>query len=152
MIVTLLIVHGLVAIALLGAITHQGLSVWRRPAPARGFVDRFRAVGGVHYADAIVVLYVTTFALGSYIYPTFVLDAKGAIADYDMRSTVFIFQMKEHIAVLGLGLLPAYWHYWRREPLGTATATRRLMTTTVTLATWWSLVVGHVVNNVRGLL
>jgi hypothetical protein len=33
------ILHGLVAIALLGAITHQGLTVWRSPAPARLFID-----------------------------------------------------------------------------------------------------------------
>ena len=47
----LLIIHGLVAVALLGAITHQTLATW---APARGqpgsFFGRFRAVPSASYA------------------------------------------------------------------------------------------------------
>jgi len=41
----LLIVHGLVAVALLGAITHQALATWA-PSHARAgsFFSRFRAV------------------------------------------------------------------------------------------------------------
>ena len=46
MIVALLIVHGLLAVALLGAITHQAWSVVPRRAPAGpiSFVGRFRTV------------------------------------------------------------------------------------------------------------
>lgn len=108
MIVFWTLLHGLVAIALLGAVTHQGLTVWRKPAPAQLFVDRFRSVPAVRFATAIVVLYVLTFALGAYVYPTFVLDVKGSVADYGMRKTIGVFQLKEHIAVIGLGLLPVY--------------------------------------------
>ena len=72
------ILHGIIAIGLLGAITHQGLTVWRKPAPARLFIDRFRAISADRFATTIAVLYVLTFALGAYIYPTFVLDVKGA--------------------------------------------------------------------------
>lgn len=145
------IVHGILAIGLLGAVTHQGLSVWRRPAPAQHFIDRFRAVPAVRFANAVVVLYVVTFALGSYIYPTFVLDVKGAVADYGMRKTIGVFQLKEHIAVIGLGMLPVYWHYWRTVPMGEGLRTRRFLTTFLMLSVWWSLIVGHVLNNVRGL-
>lgn len=145
------ILHGIVSIGLLGAITHQGLTVWRKPAPATAFVDRFRAVPAVRFANAVVVLYVLTFALGVYIYPTFVLDVKGAIADYGMRKTIGFFQLKEHIAVIGLVLLPAYWHFWRSVPANTSVATRRFLTTLLMVAVWWSLVVGHILNNIKGL-
>ena len=59
----LLIVHGLLAVALLGAITHQALSVWA-PArkPAASFVGRFRGVSGAFYTNAIIVLFVVTMA------------------------------------------------------------------------------------------
>lgn len=151
MIVFWMILHGLVAIALLGAVTHQGLSVWRKPAPAQHFVDRFRSVSPVRFATAITVLYALTFALGAYIYPTFVLDVKGSIADYGMRKTIGFFQLKEHIAVIGLGLLPVYWHFWRNVPLNENVATRRFLTTLMLFAVWWSLLVGHVLNNIKGL-
>lgn len=145
------ILHGIVAVGLLGAITHQGLTVWRKPAPADIFVDRFRAVAAVRFANAIAILYVSTFALGAYIYPTFVLDVKGTVADYGMRKTIGIFQLKEHVTVIGLALLPVYWHYWRTVPLHAGVHARRFLTTFMMLGTWWSLVVGHILNNIKGL-
>ena len=152
MIAALVIIHGLLAIGLLGAITHQGLSVWRKPAPARVFVERFRAVNPGGYANAISVLYVLTFAMGAYIYPTFVLDVKASVADAGMRTTIGVFQIKEHVAVIGLALLPAYWHFWKRSPLTENVTARRMLTTVVMLCTWYSLLIGHVLNNVRGLI
>lgn len=145
------ILHGILAIGLLGAITHQGLTVWRRPAPARLFIDRFRAVAANRFANAVAVLYLLTFALGAYIYPTYVLDVKGAVADYGMPKTIGVFQLKEHIAVIGLGLLPVYWHFWRGVPLTAEAPTRRFLTTLLMCAVWWNLVIGHVLNNVKGL-
>jgi hypothetical protein len=145
------ILHGIMAIALLGATTHQGLTVWRQPAPAEIFVDRFRAIPAVRFANAIACLYVLTFALGAYIYPTYVLDVKGAVVDYGMRKTVGIFQLKEHMAVIGLGLLPVYRHYWRTVPLTDGAHTRRFLTTFMMLGVWWNLIVGHILNNIKGL-
>ena len=152
MIVFWMILHGIVSIALLGAVTHQGFAVWRRPAPAQVFVDRFRAVAPARFAAAIVVLYVLTFALGAYIYPTFVLDVKGSVADYGMRKTIGVFQLKEHIAVIGLIMLPVYWHYWKSVPMNASVGTRRFLTGFLMFSVWWSLVIGHVLNNVKGLM
>lgn len=145
------ILHGIIAIALLGATTHQGLTVWRKPAPAERFVDRFRAIPAARFAIAIAVLYVLTFALGIWIYPTFVLDVKGAVADYGMRKTLGVFQLKEHVAVIGLALLPVYLQYWRSVPPTAGVHTRRFLTTFLMLGVWWNLVVGHVLNNIKGL-
>lgn len=61
MMMFLLIVHGLLAVALLGAVTHQAIGVL---APARGaaasFVGRMRAISAPAYVSAIIVLYVVT--------------------------------------------------------------------------------------------
>ena len=145
------ILHGIIAIALLGATTHQGLTVWRKPAPAELFIDRFRAVNAARFTNAIVVLYVVTFVLGACLYPTFILDVKGAVADYGMRKTIGVFQLKEHIAVIGLALLPVYVQYWRTIPLTAGVGTRRFLTTFLMLGVWWNLVVGHILNNIKGL-
>jgi hypothetical protein len=145
------ILHGVLAIGLLGAITHQGLTVWRKPAPARLFIDRFRAIPATRFANAIVVLYVLTFALGAYIYPTYVLDVKSALTDSGMRSSIGVFQIKEHVAVIGLALLPAYWHFWRSAP-EEAVATRRFLTSVLLVGVWWNLLIGHVLNNIKGLI
>jgi hypothetical protein len=145
------ILHGLVAIALVGAITHQGLSVWRTPAPARRFFDRFRAVRAAGYTSAVVPLYVVVFTMGALIYPIFVLDVKGTVADYGMRMTMGVFQLKEHLGVVGLAMLPSYWHFWRSVPLNEAIATRRFLTTLLMVCVWWNLVVGHLLNNLKGM-
>ncbi|MCB2108560.1 MAG: hypothetical protein KDE14_12715 [Rhodobacteraceae bacterium] len=150
--VFLVILHALISIALIGAITHQGFSAWRRPAPARAFVDRFRAVSAPGYTAAVTVLYVADFALGAYIYPAYVLDVKASLADAGLNMDIFLFQAKEHISVIGLILLPAYWHYWKRAPLNEDVMTRRYVTSLLMLISWWNLVIGHLLNNTRGML
>jgi hypothetical protein len=47
---------------------------------------------------------------------------------------------------------PSYWHFWRSVPLTDGIQTRRFLTTLLMLAVWWNLVVGHVLNNVKGLM
>ena len=54
----LFIIHALLAVALLGALTHQAMSVLmpvRQGAAAGNFVTRFRAVQGAGYATAVCV-------------------------------------------------------------------------------------------------
>jgi hypothetical protein len=73
----LLIAHGLVAVALLGAITHQTLATWA-PTRARSgsFFGRFRAVPSASFANAIVVLYAVSAMLGAIIYLNFRVDIR----------------------------------------------------------------------------
>jgi len=71
----LLILHGLVAVALLGAITHQTLAAWTpSSARTRSFFGRFRAVQPAGYANAVVGLYVGTALLGAVVYLYFEVD------------------------------------------------------------------------------
>jgi len=147
----LLIVHGLLAVALLGAITHQAVSVWV-PArkPAGSFVGRFRAVPGTSYVNAIIVLYLLTFMLGGIIYPEYRVEARVVVEQMGLWKQTGAFELKEHFAAVGLGILPAYWHYWRQPLAGEHDRTRALLTATIAFIVWWNFLVGHILNNIRG--
>ena len=154
MIVALLIVHGLLAVSLLGAITHQAWSLVPRKAAAGGltFVGRFRNVNSGAYAAAIVVLFVVTAIGGGLLYPQYRLDVRTALEDQQMRAANGVFEIKEHVVAVGLGLLPAYAFFWRL-PLDPSQATaRRAVTWMLAGIVWWSYLVGHVLNNIKGLL
>ena len=151
MYIALLIVHGLFAVALLGAITHQTASAW---LPARkqagSFSGRFRAVSAAGYANAIVLLYACTFVLGAIIYPEFRISIRGVLEELDAPAAMGSFELKEHFAVVGLALLPAYWYLWRLPLADAHNRTRKAVTAILAFITWWNFLVGHVVNNFRG--
>ncbi len=152
MITVLLIVHGLLAVALLGAITHQALSVAHRvPASAnRSFVGKFRAVGAANYTNAIVILFIVTSIGGALLYPQYRLDVRPALEDLNMRAANGSFEIKEHLAAIGLGLLPIYWVAWR-QPLAAAYAgSRKYLTWILAFLVWWNFLTGHVLNNIKG--
>ena len=156
MIVALLIVHGLLAVTLLGAITHQAWSLVPRRAAAgpQSFVDRFRNVNSGAYATAIVVLFAVTAMLGGLLYPQYRLDVRTALEDMQMRAANGVFEIKEHLAAIGLGLLPTYWLFWKAPPplVPEQAAARRYLTWLLAFVVWWNFLVGHVLNNIKGLL
>jgi hypothetical protein len=147
----LLIVHGLLAVALLGAVTHQAVSVWA-PArkPAGSFIGRYRAAPGASYGNAVVVLYALTFMLGAIIYPDYRLEVRVVVEQLGLWSQNGVFELKEHFAAVGLALLPAYWYYWRQPLAQEHARTRAALTTTLAFIVWWNFLVGHVLNNIRG--
>lgn len=147
----LLIIHGLLAVTLLGAITHQAASVWA-PArkPAGSFVGRFRAVPGASYVNAIVVLYLLTATMGAIIYATYRIEVRVVLDQLEMWSAFGAFELKEHLAAIGLGLLPAYWHFWQPPQAAGHARTRAVLTALIAFIVWWNFLVGHVLNNIRG--
>ena len=149
---TLLIIHGLLALALLGAITHQAVALWLPVrAPAGSFVARFRAVPSTSYVTAIIVLYLVTFVLGAWIYTQYRFTARLALEQLRFFKIVGVFELKEHLATIGLILLPAYWAYWR-QPLSKEYAdARRHVTLLLAILVWCNFLIGHVVNNARGM-
>src|SRR3954466_2325277 len=83
---TLLIVHGLLAVALLGAITHQAASVlWPASKPAGSFTGRFRAVAAPGYANTIVILYILTAILGAIIYAEYRVGIRIVLEELKLR-------------------------------------------------------------------
>ena len=150
MFTVLLIVHGLVAVALLGAITHQTASVWwpaRRPA---GFVGRFRSVPATSYAGAIVVLYLCAVVLGSIIYPEYRISIRVVLEQLELWKANGAFELKEHFVTVGLGVLPAYWFFWRAPLAEEHARTRAALTAILAFIVWWNFLTGHIVNNIRG--
>ncbi len=149
--IALLILHGLAAVALLGAITHQAAALWWPPGPgSRSFLDRFRGRQALAFTNAIIALYVVTFIMGCLLYPPYRIDVRMVLEDLLRRAPTGAFEIKEHLAALGLGLLPAYWYYWRK-PLAEFVWTRRLHAAFLAVCIWYSFVIGHVLNNLRGL-
>jgi len=146
----LLIVHGLLAVALLGAITHQACSACL-PArkPAASFQQRFRAVPGGGYVDAIIVLYILTFLLGAFIYPEYRVSIRVVVEQMEAWAENGAFELKEHFAAVGMAMLPAYRYFWR-QPSPENTRTRNAITALLALIVWWSFLTGHIINNVRG--
>jgi hypothetical protein len=147
----LLILHGLVAVALLGAITHQTLAAWTPSnVHPRSFFGRFRAVRPAGYANAIVGLYAGAALLGAIVYLYFKVDIQPYLERDRHWHVLGLFDLKEDFAAIGLGLLPAYWISWRRPFADDRGRTAAALTTILGFIVWWSFLVGHVVNNVVG--
>ena len=148
---TLLILHGLISVALMGGITHQAIAAaW--PARSTGsFVDSFRAVNAARYTNANIALFVATFVLGAIIYPTYRLVVSPYLQSARLNAINGSFEIKEQFAAVGLGMLPFFWLIWR-QPLDQKYATARVAVTGILcFIVWYSFLVGHVLNNVRGL-
>jgi hypothetical protein len=147
----LVIIHGLVAVALLGAITHQSLATWT-PAGARpdSFFGRFRTVPAAAFANAIVILYLVAALLGAIVYLYFRVDVRPLLERDAHFQALGLFDLKEHFISIGLGLLPAYWVCWRRPLAEDLSRSRAALTAIFAFIVWWSYLIGHVLNNIMG--
>ena len=149
----LFITHALLAVALIGALSHQAMSVLmpvRAGMTADGFVTRFRSVHGASYAMAVCVLWVVTFIFGAWIYAKYRIYVRIPIEQDGFWKTQGAFEMKEHLASIGLGLLPIYWFFWKNARDPQYHSARKWLTVTLAAMCWYMFLTGHVVNNVRG--
>jgi hypothetical protein len=151
MITFLLIVHGLLAVVLLGGITHQALSVAWPSRSKAGIVRSFRAVSGSVYTNANIVLYLATAILGGTIYPVYRVSVRTYLENARLNPAVGSFEIKEQFISVGLGMLPLYWLLWRRPPEADAKSARIAVTLILCFIVWYAFLVGHVLNNIRGL-
>ena len=146
-----LFVHLIFAVGLLGALTHQAMAVAlpvRRAAG--GIVTRFRAVPAAGYATAVCVLWVLTFLVGSYIYTKYRIYVRIPLEQTGRNKTVGFFDFKEHVAAIGLTLLPAYWYFWKNAQNPEYDNARKGVTLVLAVMCWFLFIVGHVLNNTRG--
>lgn len=150
MITTLLILHGLVAVALLGALVHQTIALWW-PASSRtpAFVSRLRSVQAMTYANAVIVMYIVTFVLGSLLYPAYRIDVRAVLESMHMKAPTGIFEIKEHFAALGLGMLPSYWYFWKK-PMAEFKKVRASHAAFLAFGVSYSFLSGHILSNIRG--
>jgi len=150
LITTLLIFHALVGVALLGALTHQTLAVWWPvPAGPRSFIENFRGVRSVTYTNVIIALYIIEVIAGALLYPSYRINVRLVLEDLRMKAPTGIFEIKEHFAALGLGVLPAYWYYWRK-PVSEHGRTQAFLAAFLAFTVWYNFLIGHILNNLRG--
>ncbi len=148
-----LLVHLIFAVTLLGALTHQAVAAFmpvRRIAGPPGIVTRFRAVAAPGYAFAVCVLWVLTFIVGSFIYTKYRIYVRIPIEQSGFWWTQGFFDFKEHLASIGLVLLPAYWFFWKNAQDPQYDLVRKMVTLFLALDCWFLFIVGHVLNNTRG--
>jgi hypothetical protein len=152
MVIFLLILHALVGVALLGALTHQVVSALRgRPVRSGSFIDRYSGVNQKAFTTVVAVLYVAGLLVGATIYPSYRLEVRIPFEEMSLGWAVGLFEMKEHFAGIGLGLLPLYASLWREDSDSVNRRNRIGITLVLACIVWWAFIIGHVLNNIRGL-
>jgi len=147
----LLIIHGLGALALIGALTHQAVAVALPVrAPAGNFITRYRAVQSAGYATTVCVLWVFTFIMGAWIYTEYRTYIRIPLEELRYWKTVGFFELKEHAVSFGLALLPIYWYLWKNPRVTEFDSARKWLTVVLAVICWFVFLVGHVLNNARG--
>jgi len=145
-----LIFHGLVGVAILGAVTHQLVAVWPfRAANTDNCFSRYRRARAASFTGAVVSLYVVNCCIGAWLYPSYRLDVRIPFEEMGLSKAVGLFELKEHFAGLGLGTLMAYYSAWQKESEGMAS--RLIATSILGFVVWWDFLAGHILNNIRGL-
>jgi hypothetical protein len=148
-----LLFHLVCSVGLLGALTHQAASAVmpvHQPAGPPGIVTRFRAVPGAGYAAAVCVMWVVTFILGAFIYTKYRIYIRIPIEQAGYWKTQGFFDFKEHVASIGLTLLPIYWWLWKNAKNPEYDTARKMVTVVLCVSCWFLFIVGHVLNNTRG--
>jgi hypothetical protein len=148
---TLLIIHGLLAVALLGAITHQAAAALWPATTKASFISSFRGVAGARYTVAFIILYIVSFMFGGVVYTAYTLAVRPYFVSAQLWEINGSFEVKEQFTTIGLGMLPLYWLVWRTPLESKFTSARAAVTAMLCFIVWYSFLVGHVVNNVRGM-
>ncbi len=152
MTLALLIFHSLAGVALLGAVTHQFVSALRGGGGrGPGFLNRYSGVRQRTFTSAIIFLYLNSMILGGIIYPAYRLDVRVPFEQMSLGWAVGLFELKEHFAGIGLGVLPFYAWVWHAEREESHRIDRMAITALLTFIVWCDFLVGHVLNNIRGL-
>ena len=114
------------------------------------FVSSLRSVPSMTYTNAVIVMFVVTAIIGSIIYTEYRLSIRVTLQDYRMHVPEGAFELKEHVISIGLGLLPAYWFYWRPANAKAHATTRAIVTALLAAIAWYGFLTGHVLNDIRG--
>jgi hypothetical protein len=148
----LLFIHFVLAVGLLAAVTIQAVVVLlpARQVAAGHYVQR-GPISPASYTTLIVVLFVLQTLMGAWIYIKYRTYVRIPMEAFKHWWTVGSFEFKEHVVTMGLGLLPAYWYFWRQPLSMDYDNVRRWITVFLALSVWYSFIVGHVANDFRGV-
>jgi hypothetical protein len=98
-----------------------------------------------------VLLYLAGVTLGAIIYPSYRLNVRVPFEQMSLGWAVGLFELKEHFGGIGLALLPVYAWLWRPDQTQSHKVDRMAVTALLAFIVWWDFLVGHVLNNIRGL-
>jgi hypothetical protein len=154
----LLFAHLLVALTLLGALTHQAVTLlWPARALQSATADRapsivrsYRAVRVNIYTNAVICLYLIAGVIGAFLYGPYRLTVLPFFYANGLKLFGGLFEFKEHLVVIGLALLPVYWLLWKKYPLTEYVQARTMVTALLAVFVWYSFLIGHVLNNLKG--
>ena len=107
----LLFLHLLAAVSGASICVHLSVRLW-------GYL-RGRVVKIPHeklYVRLLAILYAACFALGALLYPTFRVRVRRDYFDTDLRWATGLFEVKEHLASVGLAAVLGAWLLSRELP------------------------------------
>ena len=145
----LILLHGLLAVVLLGGITHQAVAVAWPSRSKSGIANSYRSTNSAIYTNANIVLYLATAILGGIIYPVYRVGVRSFLENARLMAATGSFELKEQFIAIGLGMLPLYWLVWRSTEPAAAPA-RTAVTLMFCFYVWFGFLVGHILNNIRG--
>ena len=142
------VLHALAAIVLVGAATHHALV-------ALGFVRGvFKIRLARIYAATVAVAWLVTFALGLLAYPTFRYAVRALYMDRYEPWASNLFDMKEHLAALGIPIVLGVLALSRvLEPKTDRGLVRvyAVLTALVAAIVWFDVISGLVITMVKGV-
>jgi len=153
MMTALLIVHGLFAVALIGAVSHQAIAATLKypGIRTRPSLARLRASDPNIYSGAVAFLFLVVTIMGAILYPQYRLTVRPFVQSMDLRALNGVFELKEHFAALGLLMLPAYWAVWRQTPDKENKTARLWLTWLLAGFVWWNFIAGQLLVAIKGL-
>lgn len=145
----LLLLHALLAILLLGSMTHNALITVRY---LWGNFSRIRLEK--LYVKVAFAAYLLTFTLGALIYPNYRYHVRARYFDLHLLWASQIFDIKEHWAAMGLALFVAFFLFSRELDPRTDRPVLFIyvfLSLTLTLIVWFTLVSGLLLSSYRSI-
>ena len=153
MITALVLLHGLLAVALIGSVTHQAIAATLKRVEfrARPRYARIRATDPNLYTGTIAILFLIVAVMGAVLYPQYRLVVRPLVQSMDLRAANGAFELKEHFSALGLLMLPAYWAVWKHASAAEYQIARLGLTWMLAGFVWWNFVTGQLLTIIKGL-
>jgi hypothetical protein len=152
-ITALVLLHGLLAVALIGSVTHQAIAATLKRVEfrARPRYARIRATDPNLYTGTIAILFLIVAVMGAVLYPQYRLVVRPLVQSMDLRAANGAFELKEHFSALGLLMLPAYWAVWKHASAAEYQIARLGLTWMLAGFVWWNFVTGQLLTIIKGL-
>jgi hypothetical protein len=142
------VLHAIAAMVLVGAATHHAIV-------AVGYLrGGYRVRLARVYAATVAVAWLVTFALGLVAYPTFRYEVRALVLDRDAPWATSLFELKEHLAAVGVPLALGVFAVSRvLDPKSDRAIARVYVAMTIVAAAilWFDTISGLVITMVKAV-